>query len=160
MALNSYMFGTMCPNFLASQSPEVQRAHLEQLQKAQQYIQQAMVVMLSQQQNSFDNWIGSCATDTMQIGDVPSHEFLPETDVKPYHPFEHERFSNNVLDQYYNLLGKQIEHMEKQVGTNPPQAPSAPVALDETRGDNFRVKLMDHNTTSSADFFSQFPEYC
>jgi len=119
MALNSYMFGTMCPNFMTAQTSEIQRMHLDQLKKAQQYIVQ---------QNRFDHMLGVTADSS---NDLSIHDFLQEH----LPPLDNDRPTQAVLEQNYLLLSKQIEYLEKQT--------PKPVLPDDNS--NFRLRLENAN---------------
>lgn len=164
MALNSYMFGIMCPTFASTQSAEIQRLHLEQLHKAQQYIQQ---------QSAFDNWIGSPPSTTANpinlsdsnqpstnnisappvpvsaSTDLPTNEYFNSDDTKMSLPFETDRLNTGVLEQYYTLLGKQIDHLEKQV-----PSVSFSDCSTERASDSFKARMEQSN-----DIFSHLPDF-
>jgi len=133
MALNTYLFGATFANFYPSSSPEVQRIMFEQIQRAQQFVHQAVVY--NNQQANFDSFMaqashannhGELASLDLNLEEdsIVNHGRNLHTEVKGLMPnvlnlggchSSDSPLNSSTLQGYHSLLSKQMEFMKQQM---------------------------------------------
>jgi len=127
MALNTYLFGAIFPNYYQSSSSEIQKQMFELTKKAQQYVHQAVPFNSPPTQHThFESFVPASQPQPylsvdMNLNDIHIEDEKESKNIFP-HVLDLSNRNDNVTDlnsstlqSYYTFLGKQLEYMKGQV---------------------------------------------